>query len=113
MIIKNRDELATNQLRKQTLDIIEAGITRVLPRNIMESAVSYVSDRNTFRVNDDEYPVPPGRIFIIGGGKASGMMAETLEKTIGTDKITAGIITCKDGSDHNTEKIEIIDAVPP
>ena len=38
MIIKNKAELATTKLRKQTLDIIEAGINRVLPSSMMQPA---------------------------------------------------------------------------
>ena len=53
MIIKNRSALATTEQRKQALDIIEAGIERVLPSHIMKSAVNYAAARRTIAINSD------------------------------------------------------------
>jgi hypothetical protein len=68
MIIKNRDEVETSELRKKVLDIIEAGIERVLPSTIIESAVKFDSSRRVLTINQDEYNLSTGRIFVIGGG---------------------------------------------
>jgi glycerate 2-kinase len=114
MIIKNKYELSTTELRKQALEIVEAGIARVLPSAIMKSAVRYDSARNVLTVNDDAYQLSGGRIFVIGGGKASGLMAETLESIIVPDNISAGIVTCNCRSrDYKTSKIRIIEARHP
>jgi len=43
------------------------------------------------------------RVFVIGGGKASGQMAEELEKILGRDNITAGVVNCK-STGYKTEK---------
>jgi glycerate 2-kinase len=112
VIIKNLGALATTDLRKQALDIIEAGITRVLPPNIMKSAVRYHAARQTVTVMGDIYPVSTGRVFVIGGGKASGLMAEALEAIIQPEKITAGVVNCKSGH-YETGKIKIIIAGHP
>ncbi len=112
MIIKNRDELTTSELRKRALDIIEAGIERVLPRNIMRSALRYNIADNALTVNADTYNLSSGRVFVIGGGKAAGSMAETLEKIIPLEKIAAGVVNCKGGS-YKTDKIKIITAGHP
>ncbi len=114
MIIKNREELATTGLRKQALDIIEAGIARVLPPAIMKSAVGYDLNSKILTIHGDKYDIHTGRIFIIGGGKASGLMAETIESITGSENIAAGIVTCNSRDhDHKTDRIEIIEAGHP
>ncbi|MDY6959905.1 MAG: glycerate kinase, partial [Halobacteriota archaeon] len=112
MIIKNWDEIATTKLRSEALEIVEAGIGRVLPPNVMRSSVKYDSKKEVLSIEDDSYDISSGRVFVIGGGKASGMMAETLEGIIGIEKISGGVINCK-SSDYKTAKIKIIEAGHP
>ncbi|MFC1847361.1 glycerate kinase [Chloroflexota bacterium] len=112
MIIKNRDILATTNPRSQVLDIIEAGISRVLPGNIMMSAVRYDSLQRLITINNDTFSTGTGRIFLIGGGKASGLMAEALENIVGIENIAAGVVNCK-GGHPKTGKIKIITAGHP
>ncbi|MEE8194655.1 MAG: DUF4147 domain-containing protein [Dehalococcoidales bacterium] len=110
MIIKNGTELATTELRKQALAIIEAGINRVLPTNIMNSALSYEPAGRVLAVAATGYSLAQGRLFVIGGGKASGLMAETLEGII--PDISAGVVNCK-SRDYQTSKIKVIAAAHP
>ena len=112
MIIKNRDALSTTKLKKQALDIIEAGIVRVLPPNIMKSAVRYDAADRVLTINGDTYHLSKGRVFVIGGGKASGLMAETLENIINPENISAGAVNCKSGV-YKTGKTRIIPAGHP
>ncbi|MBA7631161.1 D-glycerate 2-kinase [subsurface metagenome] len=112
MIIKNRDALATTKLRKQALEVIEAGINRVLPLNIMKSAVSYDTAGRILTIAGDTYCLSTGRVFVIGGGKASGFMAETLEKLIHPEIISAGVVNCKSGR-YKTSQTRIIPAGHP
>lgn len=112
MIIKNRDALSTTKLREQALDIIEAGIDRVLPPNIMKSAVRYDAASRNLTINGDTYCIATGRVFVIGGGKASGLMAETLESIIHPENISAGVVNCKSGR-YKTHKTKIIHAGHP
>ncbi len=113
-IIKNRDEPETTLLRKQALDIVEAGISRVLPPVIMRSALNYDKSPDILVIKSDPFYLSGGRIFVVGGGKASGLMAEVLESIIPPDRITAGVINCKKGSSsYKTEKIETIEAGHP
>jgi len=111
-IIKNREALAKTSLRKQALDIIEAGINRVLPPNVIKSAVGYDPARQILTVSGDTYHLSRGRVFVIGGGKASGLMAETLESILPPEKITAGIINGK-SADYKTSRIRLITAGHP
>lgn len=114
MIIKNRHALSTNQLRKQVLDTLEAGIARVLVPAIIKSTVKYDPAQGTLTVNDYVHHLSKGRVFVIGGGKASGSMAETLEKIILPDNILAGIVICKGKSSaYKTTRIKIVEASHP
>ena len=112
MITKNREALATTELRKQALDIIEAGIKRVLPPGIMKSEVRYDAASRVLAVKGDTYDLFSGRIFVVGGGKASGLMAETLEGIIPPENISAGVVSCKNGG-YKTGKIKVIPAGHP
>lgn len=112
MIIKNREALSTTRLRKQALDIIEAGISRVLPPNIMKSAVQYDAANKNLTVNGDTYRLSAGRVFVVGGGKASGLMAAALENIIHPENISAGVVNCKSGN-YPTRKIKIVPAGHP
>ncbi|MBM2824465.1 MAG: D-glycerate 2-kinase [Dehalococcoidales bacterium] len=114
MIIKNKLELATTELRKQVLDIVEAGIARVLPAEIMKSAVRYDPVGRILVVNDFSYDLSPGRVFVIGGGKASALMAETLEDILSSDNISAGVVNCNyQVGDGKQRKVRVIEAGHP
>lgn len=112
MIIKNAGELATTTLRKRVLDIIEAGITRVLPQNIIETTVQFDTVHRVIFVNGDEYDISRGRIFVVGGGKAAASMAKKLEEIISPQNITAGVVNSKN-IDCTAKKIKIIEAGHP
>jgi hydroxypyruvate reductase/glycerate 2-kinase len=111
MIVKNRRELSTSELRSQALDIIEAGITQVLPPVIMRFALKHDSAHRILSVNDYAYHLSEGRVFVVGGGKASGLMAESLENILSPESISAGVVTCNCNSNHyKTSRIEIVEA---
>jgi glycerate-2-kinase len=112
MNIKNKNELSKTVLRKQALDIVEAGIAAVLPAKIIKHVVKFNVSKRILSINNENYNVSKGRIFVIGGGKASGLMAETLEEIIGAENITAGVVNCNN-KNYNTSKIRIIEASHP
>jgi glycerate 2-kinase len=113
MIIKNRRELATTELRDRVLQIIEAGIKRVLPANIMRAAVSYDAVRQIIGIKNASFTLSEtSRVFVIGGGKASGLMAQALESIIGVGNITAGVVNFK-GGQVRTQKIKTVIAGHP
>ena len=112
MIIKNRDELSTTEMRKQALDILESAINRILPPNIMKSALRYDTTGRMLTVSGDTYSLSRGRLFVIGGGKASGLMAETLETIIPPENISAGVVNSK-SRNYKTSTIKIVPAGHP
>jgi len=70
----------------------------------MAHAVKFNTSNKTIIINDENYDISSGRIFVIGGGKASGLMAETLEKILGPEHITNGFVNCTSKA-YKTSKI--------
>ena len=107
--IKNKNEIATSELRKEVLDLIEAGLKEVYPPELMRQVVGYSDKMNSLVVQNNTFDIISGRIFVIGGGKAAGLMAEVLEEIIGEEHIKAGVVnSTSDG--YITKKIKIIKA---
>lgn len=111
-IIKNYEKIATSKQREAALSIIKAGLLKVCPFTAMDEKILYRSDFNTVIIQNNSYDLLSGRIFVIGGGKANGQMAEALEEIIGADNITDGVVNCID-SEAKTKKIKIIKAGHP
>jgi glycerate 2-kinase len=112
LIIKNREELISSGLRARAIELIEAGVTRVLPANLLRQSVRYDQAGKRLIINGTAYHLSKGRLFVVGGGKAAGLMSEEIERIIGPEMITAGIVNCKT-DDHDTKKIEVIRAGHP
>ena len=91
-IIKNKQEISGSKARKQVVRLIEAGIKAVKPENLMKKAVRYGNEFNSLIINSNEFNLLTGRIFVVGGGKASGKMAEIFEKIVGVENIAGAII---------------------
>jgi len=111
-MIKNRAEIETSKERKLVLDLIERGIRSVLPSAIMGACVRFDRATNTIRIVDLSFDLGKGRLFVIGAGKASGLMAQTLEEIVDPDRIAAGFVNCKDEA-YGTRKIKIAKAGHP
>jgi glycerate 2-kinase len=116
--IKNREELVRNgetQLDRKARDLalksLEAALKAVDPKQIMRSKLSlkdstlsiddYVFDLNKFR-----------NVYVVGGGKASGSMAEVLERILGK-RITCGLVNVPHGAESKTSIIELHGASHP
>jgi glycerate-2-kinase len=116
--IKNREELVRNgetQLDRKARDLalksLEAALKAVDPKQIMKSKLSlkdstlsiddYVFDLNKFR-----------NVYVVGGGKASGSMAEALEQILGK-RITCGLVNVPHGAESKTSIIELHGASHP
>jgi glycerate 2-kinase len=114
MIIKNRPELSTTRPRDLVLSIVEAGIERVLPETIMSASLKYDSALRVLSIDGTAFALSRGRTFVVGGGKASGAMAELLENVLGRHEITAGVVTTKRGEEtFLTERITVLPAGHP
>jgi len=111
MMIINKKELATTKIRKNALAIIESGIKAVLPSEIL-NAVVFDRKKRVLSIKNESFNISKGRIFVIGGGKASGLMAEKIESIIGAGNIEAGIVNCNSRG-YKTKKIKVVEAGHP
>ncbi|MCK4763857.1 MAG: DUF4147 domain-containing protein [Candidatus Aminicenantes bacterium] len=116
VIINNKNELSSPTLRVKALNIVEAGIFRVLPSTVMKHTIKIDHAKKILTIKDKNkdfhYDFSKGRIFVIGGGKASGLMAQTLEEIIGAWNITGGVVNCN-SKNYQTGKIQIVEASHP
>lgn len=112
MIIKNREDLISSSLRARAVELIEAGIKSVMPAELIQSAIKFNHRTNKLTVMGHSYNTARHRIFVIGGGKASGQMAEELEKIVGPANIVDGVVNCK-STGNKTEKIKLVKAGHP
>ncbi len=90
MIIQNFSKLATNQLRKKALEILEAGLQSIQPETILKQKIYLKGnllflDKKQFNINLFQ------NIYVVGIGKASLKTAQFLEQILG-DKITDGAV---------------------
>jgi glycerate 2-kinase len=117
-IVKNKTELASTELRRKAIRIIEAGIRRVLPPTLVKTNVQFDKANRRLTVAGRTFDLSarrrglPGRIFVVGGGKAVGLMAEELERILGAENIFAGAVNCL-GASYGTKKIETVQAGHP
>ncbi len=94
MIFTNHDKIAISEERKKVLHFAEHGIITVLPRKFMREKIKLVG--NKLKISNDLIDIKNKRIFVIGAGKASAMMAVELEKILGIKKIIDGIVVTND-----------------
>ena len=119
-LIKNRDVLLENarsardrQARNIALKAAEAAIKAVDPKRVVMSNISF--DDNILRIKGLTFNLSSfKRIFVIGGGKASGLMAEAVEDLL-SDRIDGGVIVVPRGTKkrYHTSKIVIHEAEHP
>ena len=119
-MIKNKEDLIANAstpkdktARKIALNAIEAAFKAADPKRIIFSKVKLEGE--TLQINDSSFPLSKyRRIFVLGGGKASGTMAEALE-TILQDRIEDGIIVVPKGvaDKHKLNRIRLHESSHP
>jgi hydroxypyruvate reductase len=86
--------MTSTQLRESALAIFDAALRAADPRAVCrEWALK-------------QFQAPPGRVFVVGAGKASAAMAQGIEEVLGT-AITAGLINVKYGHTVPLKRIEL------
>ncbi len=118
-IIKNKKaliEAATGnrdrEARRLVLDALESALKSANPRVILRRLITL--EDNTLKVDDLSLDLGSGEIYVIGGGKGSGAMAEALEEILG-DRISAGIVNVLKGTrdTFRTKAIELNEGAHP
>jgi len=89
-IIKNKEELATNGLRKDALDILEAGLGAINTEKILREKILF--ENGELCIGEDRHVCENyERIFFIGIGKCALEGAEVIEDILG-DTLTGGVV---------------------
>lgn len=105
MLLKIMDHRSTAE------KIFRAGVQSVLPRILIQRSVSLSG--NILSLGHLDYDIKKiDRIFVIGAGKASGLMASEVEKILGK-RISGGIIIVKDGHACKLKHMRIKEAGHP
>lgn len=103
------------QLREDLLAIWNAGVDGVRVEPLVRNAVSL--ENGVLRIGEDRFPLAGiGRIVVLGGGKASGAMAETLEDILEPlfgEKELLGWVNIPEDGPGQTKKIRLFPARPP
>ena len=117
--VKNRPELIANstgenkKAREALLSILEAAIEAADARSSVFSALSFERESRLLRIEGLELR-PKGRVFVIGGGKASGRMSEAIDSILGGE-IASGAVNVLTGTEDwfKTGKIQPLPAGHP
>jgi glycerate-2-kinase len=101
--IKNKEDLINNAMsdldreaRRIALDVIEKTMESIDPKRLMYSKVKVAEEK--LAINNEIFDLRDfRRIFVVGGGKASGYMAEAIEEILG-ERISDGVIVVPYGT---------------
>lgn len=120
MAVKNEQQLLDNaktpELRRARRILIEVA-DRAIASADPSSAVrrQLMVERGRLMVGTHEFDLSKvGKIVVVGGGKASGKMAEVLEEMLG-DRIAGGVINVPEGtaSKHRLSRVKLYEAGHP
>jgi glycerate-2-kinase len=117
--IKNREQLIKNgetqldqKAREIALKSLESALNAVDPKRIIKSKL-LLKNSTLLRVNGYSFDLRKFKnVYVIGGGKASGSMAEAIEQVLGR-RIKNGLVNVPRGSKNKTDIIRLHDASHP
>lgn len=116
--IRNKEQLIKNggtpldqKARKLALDGIEHALKTVDPKQIIKTKLRVKN--STLYVNGYSFDLKKFKnVYVVGGGKASGTMAEALEHVLG-NRIKSGFVNVPHGSQFKTSIIRLHEASHP
>ena len=98
-------------LKAHAREIFMAGVKAASPDTVIRQTLHVENDM--LDVQGKQYDLRKiNRIFVVGAGKATAVMAKSVEATLG-DRISGGIISVKYGHTADLKKIETIEAGHP
>jgi glycerate-2-kinase len=110
-LIKNGKTELTRKARALALNTFEHALDAVDPRKLVKSKVFL--ENSNLRVDTHFFDLRDFKnIYVVGGGKASGAMAEALEEVLGS-RITDGIVNVPHGDRHKTRVVKLHGAGHP
>ena len=110
-LVKNGRTQLNQKARALALESLESALNAVDPKQIIRSKLSLKN--SILKVNGYSFDLKKFRnIYVVGGGKASGSMAEAVEQILGK-LVTNGLVNVPHGSKHKTEIIKLHEASHP
>lgn len=110
-LVRNGQTPLNQKARTLALNSLETAVNAVDPKKIILSKLSI--QNNTLKVDGHSFDLRKTKhIYVVGGGKASGTMAEALEKIL-DDHITDSLINVPHGAKHKTATINLHEASHP
>ena len=111
-LIKNAQTVLDRKARALALASLEAALEAADPKRIIESKVAIKNRR--LKIGEHEFDLRNlEHIYVIGGGKASGKMAEALESIL-ENRISNGVVNVPYGSGpYKTRNIRLQEASHP
>jgi glycerate 2-kinase len=119
VVIKNEQELLKNaksslnrKARQIAINALNAALEASDPASIIKSKIKV--EKNVLKIDGFSFNLNEFRnVFVVGGGKASGAMAETLETLLG-DRIKDGAVNVPyDSKAYNVKRIKLEHASHP
>jgi glycerate 2-kinase len=112
-LLENAKTIELLRARGILLEVVDRAIASVEPSIAMRRRLRLEEER--LMVGDKEFNLSEvGRIVVVGGGKASGRMAEILEEIL-EDRITDGLVNVSEGTaaKHRLHTIKLNEAGHP
>lgn len=110
-IIQNGETQLDRRARKLALKCLETAVIAADPKSIIKSKVRL--ENSILHVNSHTFDLKKFKhVYVIGGGKASGSMAEALEMVLGK-KITSGFVNVPKENKHQTSIVKLHRASHP
>jgi glycerate-2-kinase len=120
MFVKNERELLENartpelrRARKILIEAVNQAIAAVDPSSAIHRRVKLREE--CLEVGDHEMNLSEiGRLVVVGGGKATGRMAEVLEEILG-ERIDGGVVNVLEGTaaEYRTRRIKLVESGHP
>ncbi len=111
LLVENGKTELTKKTRKLALQSLEAAVNAVDPKRLLHSKL--VLEKSRLQVGNFSFDLEKFRnIYVVGGGKASGSMAEALEELLGK-RIRTGFVNVPYGSKHKTRVVKLHEASHP
>jgi glycerate 2-kinase len=111
-LLDNAESSLNRKARQLALEALEAALAAVDPAKIVKSKVKLKNEK--LWIDHHEFNLARfAHVFVVGGGKASGRMAESLESILG-NRISGGIVNVPYGSGpYKTNRIRLNEASHP
>ncbi len=110
-----KSSVVYTKLRRDALAILGSALDAVDPKRAILSKVKVRGACAQLSVEGKTYDLKQiKRIFLIGGGKAGGAMAEAVEQLLG-DRLTSGVVNVLKGTDsrYRVSRVKLVGASHP